>query len=662
MHDTEDIFPELYSNKKFIDQKAVLRARLLDNFIMDFDRHEGQWIWVEKDSADKKYYYPIPKDRDQTFFKLEGILPRLASRAKPTGPIEGFKEHARNIYNFNYSARDFDRTFLNQLDEQTWNNEIDKFLASMTDNVIESALAKQPVEIQKFKADDIVNTLKGRRNYLKQELMDYYRFISSTVSVTGSNEDELFTVNRNADGTVAVDVNSVDDAGNPSGSIYHRVFVPTVTKELRLYGLEGNDKFVIKGDVSDIKIRMIGGPGKDNFTNEGKGTDLYAYDVSFEQNNITGTGIKNKINDDPMNNEYRRLGTIYNSASPGASIEYSEDGGFFLGPTYTIKRSGFRKEPYGMRQFFYATRAISTPSYHLRYDADYIKVGGKTDLFFRSDAKLPTVRTHFFGYGNNSPYDQSLGNENYLAHYQLADLSFMVSHPLTSSFTLKYGPVAQYFKLVEGRNKIRYISSIFPSDLDKHPLYEGQFYAGGEIRAEINTRNNELMPTRGFRSNLFTRSLAGMGSAGNSVTTLGGDLSFYTDFLMKDHIVFATSFGAAHNLGDFQFPQAQYLGNRQNLRGFEYQRYAGRSRVYNNTELRINFGDLNLYFVKGPFGVLGFHDIGRVWMDEETSDTWHSGYGGGLWMAPFNKLLVTGVLAGSKEERMQPQVTFGFQF
>lgn len=170
------------------------------------------------------------------------------------------------------------------------------------------------------------------------------------------------------------------------------------------------------------------------------------------------------------------------------------------------------------------------------------------------------------------------------------------------------------------------------------------------------------MPTRGFRSNFFTRSLAGMGSAGNSVTTLGGDLSFYTDFLMKDHIVFATSFGAAHNLGDFQFPQAQYLGNRQNLRGFEYQRYAGRSRVYNNTELRINFGDLNLYFVKGPFGVLGFHDIGRVWMDEETSDTWHSGYGGGLWMAPFNKLLVTGVLAGSKEERMQPQVTFGFQF
>ena len=54
-YDTGEIIPELLkTHKKTVDQKAILRARLLDNFIMDFDRHEGQWVWMEKDSAGKK--------------------------------------------------------------------------------------------------------------------------------------------------------------------------------------------------------------------------------------------------------------------------------------------------------------------------------------------------------------------------------------------------------------------------------------------------------------------------------------------------------------------------------------------------------------------------------------------------------------------------------
>ena len=45
-HDTEDVVKKLKEdNDNSVDQQALLRARILDMFVMDFDRHEGQWEW-----------------------------------------------------------------------------------------------------------------------------------------------------------------------------------------------------------------------------------------------------------------------------------------------------------------------------------------------------------------------------------------------------------------------------------------------------------------------------------------------------------------------------------------------------------------------------------------------------------------------------------------
>ena len=62
-------------NDDDIDQRAVLRARILDLFIMDFDRHEDQWQWGSIDKDKGKTYFPIPRDRDQAFFINQGVIP-----------------------------------------------------------------------------------------------------------------------------------------------------------------------------------------------------------------------------------------------------------------------------------------------------------------------------------------------------------------------------------------------------------------------------------------------------------------------------------------------------------------------------------------------------------------------------------------------------------
>jgi hypothetical protein len=54
--------------------------------------------------------------------------------------------------------------------------------------------------------------------------------------------------------------------------------------------------------------------------------------------------------------------------------------------------------------------------------------------------------------------------------------------------------------------------------------------------------------------------------------------------------------------------------------------------------------------------------VGRVWADRKQSDTWHDGYGGGIWLAAMKKLVVTGYLSYSNEVKALPWVTLGFVF
>ena len=66
--DTEELVAKLKDdNDNEVDQYALLKARILDMFVMDLDRHEDQWQWGVIDKDKGKLYYPIPRDRDQAF-------------------------------------------------------------------------------------------------------------------------------------------------------------------------------------------------------------------------------------------------------------------------------------------------------------------------------------------------------------------------------------------------------------------------------------------------------------------------------------------------------------------------------------------------------------------------------------------------------------------
>jgi thiamine biosynthesis lipoprotein ApbE len=124
---------------------------------------------------------------------------------------------------------------------------VDEFIPKMTDEVIERAINEQPKEIRSISGDKIIKILKERRKYLAADVMQYYRFLSEIVSVSGSDKKELFDITRTDDGSVSVQVYKITKEGQQSTKMYDRTFDPAVTKEIRLYSFGGEDKFLIKG-------------------------------------------------------------------------------------------------------------------------------------------------------------------------------------------------------------------------------------------------------------------------------------------------------------------------------------------------------------------------------------------------------------------------------
>ena len=131
--------------------------------------------------------------------------------------------------------------------------------------------------------------------------------------------------------------------------------------------------------------------------------------------------------------------------------------------------------------------------------------------------------------------------------------------------------------------------------------------------------------------------------------------------LITDAIVLANRVGGGLSVGRPTFYQQLHLGGYTTVRGYYLNRFTGDRSFYHNIELRIKLFDFTSYLFPGSIGVLGFHDTGRVWVDQESSQKWHTGYGGGLFIIPADLILIQAAVAKSVEGT-QPYISLGLSF
>ena len=663
-YDTGEVADKLENdNDNDVDQVALLKIRILDMFIMDLDRHEDQWTWGAYERGKGKVFYPVAKDRDQAFYTNQGLLPGIVKWPWLVPQLEGFKAKAKNIDRFNFAARNLDRFFLNELSEDDWKQAVDKFLAQMTDAVIEKALNQQPKEIKDISAEKIVKTLKERRKYLADEVMEYYRFLSQAVDVTGSDKKELFDITKNSDGSVLLQVYKTTKEGDQSVKMYERKFDGNTTKEICLYGFGGDDKFVVHGTEDKIKLRVIGGGGEDLFENTaGKsGKAGIVYDATGKNNKLIGKW-KNKMSSDTAVNSYERIYYKYNQTIPFVSIGFNQDDGLFLGGSLKFVRHGFRKVPYKTMHQLTVNHALATKAFNFHWYSEFIGAFSKNaDLLFDADIKSPSTTTNFFGYGGISVYDKSKPGQfrYYRARYQLGDISLLLRTRFSDKITVTFGPTYQFYSLDSTDNKSKNILLTGTNGLDPATLYAKQSYAGGKLSIVADTRNNKILPQKGILFSAAIRHLEGLNNASYSVTQVNSELTLY--FRVGKVAALVNRFGGGHNFGEFEFYQAQYLGMDDNLRGYRKYRFAGKSKLFNNIEFRTKIANFRTYLFPGAIGLMAFYDTGRVWDANNTSTKWLNGYGGGIWISPLSRIVLTVCYTASKEDKL-PLIGFGWQF
>jgi hypothetical protein len=668
-YDTEEVVEKLEEdNDNEVDQKALLRARILDMFVMDLDRHEGQWNWGATDKDKGKVFFPIPKDRDQAWYMNDGILPGFAKARSLVPQLEGFKAKARSIERFNFAARNLDRYFLTSLSEEDWRSEVEKFVAKMTDNVIDQAISMQPPEIRNINGPMIAKTMKERRNNIVAEVMQYYAFISQTVSISGSNKKELIEITRNSDGTADVRMYKIDKDGNRDYKMYDRKFKPLVTKEVRIYGMGGEDKFVVNGSHDKIKFRLIGGDGVDHFENTARNAGVTIYDRLDGNNTVKGP-FRNRFANDTMVNTYDKLAYKYPFQSVFATIGYNPDDGIFLGPTFKYIRHGFRKTPYKTLQQLKVAYAFSTKAVNATYHGEFMSLlTPNTDVIADVGYLGPNGTSNFFGYGMNTVYNKSQPGKFrfYRIRYDLLEASLQLRQRLTKNISFSIGPYYQNYhmeptdKLNSQRNVVL---NTVASGLDPARVFKKQSYGGAKLTLAIDSRDNEVLPESGIQWYTNLTVVKGLKEPSyDKVTILNSDLTFYWN-LIKDRLTFADRIGAGTTLSDegFEFFQAQYLGSNENLRGWRKQRFAGKSKFYNQAELRLRLANFNTYLFPGALGVFAFVDAGRVWVDEDLDRKFVSGYGGGIWISPLRRLLLAVSVGISKEDKI-PLVSLGWKF
>jgi len=166
-------------------------------------------------------------------------------------------------------------------------------------------------------------------------------------------------------------------------------------------------------------------------------------------------------------------------------------------------------------------------------------------------------------------------------------------------------------------------------------------FGGLKLGLKIDTRNSQFFPTRGIYLFVNAKSMQPLDAKSFAYTKLEGAFSFYLSFRAPKTITLSNRTGGGWTDGDIEFYQAQTIGGtgkEANLRGFRRTRFYGQTSFYNNLDLRITLFGFKTYLFPASVGLLGFYDIGRVWLQGEDSDVWHKGYGAGLWITPFESL------------------------
>ncbi len=660
INSTEDLMEILFENPdQKVDPEWMLRSRLVDMIIADWDRHEGQYFWLAlKQEDDSIIHRPFPFDRDGAMFRVDGVLPTIGNRKWAARQFQNFDYDIRDIAGMNFQAKHLDRRTFGELEKDKWLEIAEELRKSITDEDIREAVQLLPKPAIEMYGEEIESKLRSRRDKVVEFAERYYKYVAKELEIVGSHGDDLFVIDEIEDEKLLV-IRYHGLEENPKNIMYKRVVHPAETKELRLYGIAGNNQFRFKNRKKlPVKVHVIGGAGDSEmvYTNltpdSPKNVNVHTKDVRLKplariKPNM-GEFTEESIDKYGYNyHEYR-----YDVTAPALAIGFSKDDGIFLGGGFVYTKYGFRDYPFSQQHRFTANVATQNRSFNFLYEGEFTQLIGYTDLLVIGDVQSPNFQTNFFGLGNETVRDRSRNFHN--VRKDLYAIKTALRHRFSRRLQVRFGPLLEVVDVRESAGKFVATpeAGLDASDFSTFPIL------GFETTIQYNTTSNFLFPKNGIDLQLGGN-LSYNFKDSDPLFKINASTSLYKT-LSTINTTFATRAGLEANVGDYRFFQANTLGDagvfinanrgifdRATMRGMPRDRFSGRTAFYHNTEIRAKLFDVPSYIAPGELGIITLADHGRVWTSGENSSVWHYAWGGGLWYNFFERVLVSTTITTS---------------
>ena len=657
---SEELLKEINSDPlNQVDARRMLTARLLDMVFGDNDRHPDQFKWARFGKKDDVPWVPIAEDRDKVFVSYRGALLSLARKALPN-LITFDSTYPEPTALFN-NATDFDRRMLGGLDRSVWDSVATSITNALTNSVIDSAMRSMPHEYAPS-SRALGEKVKARRDRLRAAADHYYDVLSRVVDIHATDSADKATVVRAADGVVDVEIRFAD---HPPW--FKRRFLASETSEIRLYLHGGDDNAIVTGNVrSSIPVRIIGGNGNNTIVDQsvvgGTRNPTRLYDVGSVTDNVykpDSADIKANV-DNALNHSFNRRPWLHHygtlvppqrdygaSVKPFAGLRTGRNLGVIAKLGATRYRYGFRDVPYA---------SMTSILLGLSTTGRFLVTLGADKRFEGSDVHIPAEagvtqmeQVEFRGFGNDVP---DLRGKPYEVKQTQFGFRPAIGFSLNPVSDISIGPIVRYTTTdsVGGQ----FIASERPYGFP----HFGQ--AGLQLKLHYDSRYvADTLKPRGVLD--FNASgYPSMWDAKSRYEAISGVAAAFITLPVKIRPVIALRAGGKKLFGDFPYFDAAFLGGSQSLRTEERQRYAGDASVYGTTELRVPVAKFPL-IVPLDVGLIGFMDIGKVYVDGESPGGWHKGTGGGFWVGFLNPGTSLNVLFTNNPNRRVVS-SFGFAF
>jgi hypothetical protein len=630
-----------------VDAPALLKARLVDILMGDWDRHRKQWRWAK--GPGHPLWVPIPEDRDQAFSRYEGLALDMARGKDPR--FQDFGPKYPNIGGITYNGAEQDRQLLVPFSKEEFVAAAKGLQAQLTDEAIENAVRRMPPEWYAVDGGRLAAALRSRRDRLPEVAAKYHEHLAGRVDVRLTNKSEQVEANRRPNGDTEVTVRVLGPDGPVGPPTFHRVFDAKETAEIRFYTYDGNDKVKVTGGHEGPKVRLIGGNGDDTLDATGAGNAKLSDSEGRNRALDAGNDSRPYTPPPPPRNAPwipPRDWTRETYTTPWVS--YSGDLGVFLGDGVETQRFGFRKEPFSTSHRLRAGYAFNQQNGRIDYTGIFHRENRGS--FFGIYAYASGVEVlRFYGYGNDleaPAADQDFYKVN--AQQLLLYPTFAV--PFGKRGLLTIGPALKYTKSNE--TKDQFINEAKPYGVGRF----GEVALHGVLSWD--GRDSAVFPRHGYfaavRGTYFPKAWDVESDFGQVNGNVNGYLS------AGRVLTLALRVGGKKVFGTYPYLEAAPIGEgglgtgalaepEDTVRGYRARRYLGDASAWANAGLRLKVSHVTL-ILPGTWGIDAFGDVGRVWLKGESSDTWHPGAGGGVWLSLLNDRMAfsTGIAHSAQDD------------